>query len=429
MEGGNDSLLTRYTNSFDIDVLSVSFHPTEPRLATGSRTDPAKIWMFSPDNLKCIPVRQILARPVGSSYGQINSVSFNSDGKFLATSSNQECDARIWSMSNMTDVTTLTVNSPVRPPLSCIAFGQYGYLVTSYLDSTVGLWQFSDVSNMAVCHAILLGHTNYVISLTFHPTLYNIFASGSFDNTAKIWSILPNGINAICVATLSGHADCVASVAFHPHPTISLLATGSYDQTAKLWQCSPDYSSVNCIATLKGHTDFVLSVAFHPTVPLLATGSRDMTAKLWRFLQDGARASCVETITYNKFQKVRSLSFHPMLPVLAICHDGANSVTLYDCTNIPPYYDKYKKDMESINKLKLYKVAIPLARKLFTQPQNTGSVSEGPLDDNRGLLIDRMTTNLVPKKGGSKWAKTRVKTRYRKRSRTRCKSRSKSKTR
>jgi WD40 repeat protein len=428
MEGGNDSLLTRYTNSFDIDVLSVSFHPTQPRLATCSQTAPAKIWQFSPDDLQFTPASQPLqlSNYVGSSSGQINSVSFNSDGNFLATSSNKEFDARIWSMSNMTDVTTLNV-AHVRYKLSCIAFGQFGYLVTGYTDNTVRLWQFSHLSNMAVCHAILLRHTKYVISLTFHPTLFHIFASGSFDKTAKIWRILPDGINAICVATLSGHNKCVASVAFHPHPTISLLATGSYDETAKLWQYSPDYSSVNCIATLTGHTDFVLSVAFHPTVPLLATGSRDMTAKLWRFLRDGKNATCVETITYT--EKVRSLSFHPVFPVLAICHDMGNSVTLYDCRKIPPYYDKYMKDMESIRKLNMFKMTNILGDKFFTQPQNTGSVSKVPLDTVKEGFTDRMTNTLLSDKGGSKRAKTRAKTRYRKRSRTRCKSRSKSKTR
>jgi WD40 repeat protein len=431
MEGGNDSLLTRYKNSFDIDVLSVSFHPTQPRLATCSQTAPAKIWTFSPDNLEFTPASQPLqlSNYVGSSSGQINSVSFNSDGNFLATSSNKEFDARIWSMSNMTDVTTLNV-AHVRHPLSCIAFGQFGYLVTGYTDNTVRLWQFSHLSNMAVCHETLDIHTQYVISLTFHPTLFRIFASGSFDKTAKIWRILPdgiNGINAICVATLSGHAGCVASVAFHPR--ISLLATGSFDKTAKLWQYSLGNSIATCVATLTGHTNYVLSVAFHPTVPLLATGSRDMTAKLWRFLRDGTNATCVETITYT--EKVRSLSFHPVFPVLAICHDMGNSVTLYDCRKIPTYYDKYMKDMESIRKLKLYKAASALASKLFTQPQNTGPVPKEPLDVTRGLLIDRMTNTFlpVPDKGGSKWAKTRAKTRYRKRSRTRCKSRSKSKTR
>lgn len=415
MESVSGSLLTPYAQSFDTNVLSVAFHPTAPRLATGGSVDgTAKIWTFIPD-------RQILARPVGSSSGQINSVSFNSDGDFLATSSNQEFDARIWSMSNMTVVKTLTVNNHVRPPLSCIAFGQDGYLVTGYTDNTVRLWQFFSDSKTAVCHETLHGHTKYVISLTFHPTLYNIFASGSFDNTAKIWSILPNGINAICVATLSGHAGCVASVAFHPHPTISLLATGSYDQTAKLWQCSPDYSSVNYIATLTGHTGFVLSVAFHPTVPLLATGSRDMTAKLWRFSRDGTNATCIETITYT--QKVRSLSFHLMLPVLAICHDGVNSVTLYDCTKIPTYYEKYMKDMESIRNMNRLRVGSLVGRLLLKDP-DTGPVPQEPLNKLRQQLKQRLKDGRSG--GGSKrWAKTR----YRKRSRKRCKSRSTSKTR
>ena len=421
-----DRLLVPYAGFFDQCVLSLAFHPTDPCLATGSMYSPhIKVWDFSTQTKSIMPnIKNFNLKQTTD----VNSVSFNHDGKFLATSSNKETNFKIWNISNMTHVETL-LSQPYGGYVSCIAFGQFGYLVTSYRDSTVRLWQFSHLSNMAVCHAILDIHTQYVISLTFHPTLFRIFASGSFDKTAKIWRILPDGINATCVATLSGHAGCVASVAFHPDPTISLLATGSYDQTAKLWQYSPDYSSVNCIATLTGHTNYVLSVAFHPTVPLLATGSRDMTAKLWRFLRDGTNATCVETITYT--EKVRSLSFHPVFPVLAICHDMGNSVTLYDCTNIPTYYDKYMKDMESIRKLKLYKAASALARKLFTQPQNTGPVPKEPLDVTRGLLIDRMTNTFlpVPDKGGSKWAKTRAKTRYRKRSRTRAKSRSKSKTR
>ena len=420
MESVSDSLLTPYAQSFDTNVLSVAFHPTEPRLATGGSVDgTAKIWTFIPD-------RQILAGPVGSSSGQINSVSFNSDGDFLATSSNQEFDARIWSMSNMTVVKTLTVNNRVRPPLSCIAFGQDGYLVTGYTDNTVRLWQFFSDSKTAVCHETLHGHTKYVISLTFHPTLYNIFASGSFDNTAKLWSFSSDGSNIRCVARLLRHTGCVASVAFHPHPRFPLLATGSYDQTAKLWQCSPDYSSVNYIATLTGHTDYVLSVAFHPTVPLLATGSRDMTAKLWRFLRDGTNATCIETITYT--QKVRSLSFHPMLPVLAICHDGVDSVTLYDCTKIPTYYEKYMKDMESIHKLNYYNMANAVASKLFKPPPGSGIVPQGPLRAAEKQFTHRIKDEMK-QSGRRDGSKQGGKTRYRKRSRKRCKSRSTSKTR
>lgn len=421
-----DRLLEPYAGSFDRSVLSVAFHPTEPRLVTGSQYRTVKVWSFSTE-FKSEPINVGNIIDTINTMHAVNSLSFNDDGKFLATSSNQEFSARIWSMSDMTKrVTTLSVDT-IRHPVSCIAFGQYGYLVTGYNDDSdmMRLWQFSYRDNKAVYHATLSGHTKYVISLTFHPTLYNIFASGSFDNTAKIWSIVSNGKNATCVATLLGHTGCVASVAFHPDQTVPLFATGSYDNTAKLWRYSPDSSIVTCVATLTGHTDYVLSVAFHPTVPLLATGSRDKTAKLWRFLRDGTIATCVETITYT--EKVRSLSFHPRLPVLAICHDGDNSVTLYDCTKIPPYYDKYMKDMESIRKANLYNMASALAPKLFRPPPGSGIVPEAPLSTAEIQLKQRLGERL--KQGGKRGGSKRAKTRYKKRSRTRCKSWSTSKTR
>jgi WD40 repeat protein len=420
-----ERLLQPYAGSFDRSVLSVAFHPTEPRLVTGSQYRTVKVWSFSTE-LKSEPINVGNIIDKINTMHAVNSLSFNDDGKFLATSSNQEFSARIWSMSDMTKrVTTLSVDT-IRHPVSCIAFGQYGYLVTGYNDDSdmMRLWQFSYRDNKAVYHATLSGHTEYVISLAFHPIL-NIFASGSFDNTAKIWSIVSNGKNATCVATLLGHTGCVVSVAFHPDPTVPLFATGSYDNTAKLWRYSPDSSIVTCVATLTGHTDFVLSVAFHPKVPLLATGSRDKTAKLWRFLRDGTIATCVETITYT--EKVRSLSFHPRLPVLAICHDGVNSVTLYDCTKIPTYYDKYMKDMESERKMKLYKMAIALSSRLFTPPPGYGIVPQKPLRDAKIQLEQRVAEKL--KQGGRRGGSKRAKTRYKKRSRTRCKSRSTSKTR
>jgi WD40 repeat protein len=425
MESVGDSLLTPYANSFDKDVLSVAFHPTEPRLATGSLDATAKIWTFTEGDLQSISNNTLKKKPHITSNSPVNSVSItdNSIGSFLAITSNSR-NAKVFHITNDKIVANLTVGSEFGLIVSCVACHPImNLIVTGDNYANVNVWNIDTPPKYI---ATLSGHERGVLSLAFHPML-NLFASGSFDNTAKLWSIVSNGKNARCVATLSGHTGYVASVAFHPDPTVPLFATGSYDNTAKLWRYSPDSSIVTCVATLTGHTDFVLSVAFHPTVSLLATGSRDKTAKLWRFLRDGTIATCVETITYT--EKVRSLSFHPRLPVLAICHDGVNSVTLYDCTKIPTYYDKYMKDMKSEREMKNFKMAIAVSSRLFTPPQNTGPVPKEPLDYTRGLFIDRMKTKLFPEKAGSKWAKTRVKTRYRKRSRTRCKSRSTSKTR
>lgn len=429
MEAEMESLLTPYANSFDAHVLSVAFHPTAPRLATGSQDAFAKIWTFTQGELQSIPNCIWNKTPDITSPSQVNSVSMsdNSIGSFLATTSSNARNAKVFDITTHGIGVNLTGGNEPALAVSCVAcHPTMNLIVTGDNYANVNVWKLERPTGIPQNIAKLSEHTKGISSLAFHPML-NLFASGSFDNTAKLWSFSSDGSNIRCVATLSGHTRCVASVAFYPDPKFPLFATGSYDNTAKLWRYSPDGSiPTTCIATLTGHTDFVLSVAFHPTVPLLATGSRDKTAKLWRFSRDGTNATCIETITYT--QKVRSLSFHPTLPVLAICHDGVNSVTLYDCTKIPTYYEKYVKDMESIRKLKLFKMATALAPKLFQPPPGTGDVPKGPLRAAENRLTQRLDATL--KQGGRRCGSKRGgKTRYRKRSRKRCKSRSTSKTR
>lgn len=422
-----ESLLTPYANSFDAHVLSVAFHPTEPRLATGSQDATAKIWTFTEGELQSIPTCTWTNKHDSIPVNSVSISDNNPNGSFLATTSLDARNAKVFDITS-NQLVNLVGSTKHALKVSCVAcHPTMNLIVTGYNDANVNVWKMNGtLKKTPIYIAELTGHTKGISSLAFHPML-NLFASGSFDNTAKLWSFSSDGSNIRCVATLSGHTRCVAAVAFYPDPKFPLFATGSYDNTAKLWRYSPDGSiPTTCIATLTGHTDYVLSVAFHPTVPLLATGSRDMTAKLWRFSRDGTNATCIETITYT--QKVRSLSFHPMLPVLAICRDGVNSVTLYDCTKIPTYYEKYVKDMESIRKQKLFKMATALAPKLFQPPPGTGDVPKGPLRAAENRLTQRLeaTLNQGGRRGGSKRG---GKTRYRKRSRKRCKSRSTSKTR
>jgi WD40 repeat protein len=192
------------------------------------------------------------------------------------------------------------------------------------------------------------GHSNYVNSVVFHPTL-PFLATGSMDKTAKLWRFSADGSMPNCVATLEGeehgHSRSVTSVAFHPE--LPLLATGSRDRTAKLWSFDPDGSeednmSATCVATLgrenHEHSNCVTSVAFHPTLPLLATGSLDQTAKLWRFnphglAVDNMSATCVATMEgrHGHTRAVTSVAFHSKLPLLATgSHDASAKLWRFD---------------------------------------------------------------------------------------------------
>jgi WD40 repeat protein len=189
-------------------------------------------------------------------------------------------------------------------------------LATGSYDGTAKLWRLSPDGSAATCVATLEPHHS---EIAFHPTL-PLLATGSLDGTAKLFRFSSDGSAATCVATLEGHSNSVGFVAFHP--TAPLLATGSDDGTAKLWRLSPDGSAATCVATLAGYSTVVVSVAFHPTLPLLATGSLDGAskeegfAKIWRFSPDGSAATCVATLEGHNHWVV-SVAFHPTAPFLA----------------------------------------------------------------------------------------------------------------
>ena len=220
-------------------------------------------------------------------------------------------------------------------------------MATGGQDSTAKLWRLVYTANnlAPTCVATLDqsngGHRTTVSSIVFHTNL-PLLATGSHDNTTKVWHLVTTAdgmIAATCVATLDqsngGHNRSVRSVAFHP--TDPILATGSNDDTIKIWQLeSVDGMVANgitatCIATLDqsngGHSDWVRSVAFHPSLPLMATGSDDMSAKVWHLVTtaDGMiAATCMATLNKNNgghSNLVCSVAFHPTEPLLATGSD------------------------------------------------------------------------------------------------------------
>ena len=269
------------------EVTSVSFHPTEPILVTGSYDHTAKLWRFSPnDGVDLSPVSTLEGHIFG-----IMSVAFDPTGRLLATGS-RDGFTKVWRVSTngaaATAVSTLDADDGSRDLYSdvfSVAFHPSGrFLATGSWDKTAKLWRVSpDNDTIWTCVSTLAGHSDWVKSVAFDPT-GRFVATGSFDKTARVWRMSPDGAAATCVATLAGHSSIVYSVAFHPSG--QFLVTGSGDNTVKLWRfpldrLKPDRLNPECIETLTGHTAPVTSVAFHPSGNLLATGSRDTTAKLW----------------------------------------------------------------------------------------------------------------------------------------------------
>lgn len=134
-------------------------------------------------------------------------------------------------------------------------------------DKTIRLWDLPTGKE----RSILRDHSNFVKSVTFHPTQTHLLASGSKDRTIKLWNTHTREV----LQTLTGHQNQVNTVSFSPDGQI--LATGSADKMIILWQHDTD----EIIAILKGHNLGVNAIAFSPQAPLLASASADTTVKLW----------------------------------------------------------------------------------------------------------------------------------------------------
>jgi WD40 repeat protein/energy-coupling factor transporter ATP-binding protein EcfA2 len=217
--------------------------------------------------------------------GSVYSVSFSSDGKTLATGS-EDKTIKLWNVETGQEIRTLTGHND---HVSSVSFSPDGKtLATGSWDKTIKLWNVE--TGQEIC--TLSGHNYSVSSVSFSPDGKTL-ATGGWDKTIKLWNV-ETGQE---IRTLSGHNYSVNSVSFSNDG--KTLATGSSDNTIKLW----DVETGQEIRTLTGHNESVYSVSFSSDGKTLATGSSDNTIKLWD----------VET-----GQEIRTLSGH---------NEGVNSVS------------------------------------------------------------------------------------------------------
>jgi WD40 repeat protein len=323
-------------------ITSVAFDIWNPLIITGSSCHTGKFWEMSEDFTRSTDYRQ-LSRHTGG----INSIAVAPwpYENFIATGGDDNTIV-FWKFKKLFAMEKLQLNEHTGP-VTCVAFHprSWNLMVSGSKDNTARLWDYNIIATAShqampppvscICIATFIGHSEQVNSAAFHP-LINIIATASNDHTVKLWTCSSPGY----LITTLDHNGPVTSVAFHR--TLSLMASGSIDMTIKLWHFLPDRLVPICISTLLDHSSPVTSLAFHPGVfrglgavhiadagNLLLTGSAEGIAKLWRISEDkeiGITATCVANIVGN-IGNIRSVSFHPRLPILAI---SGNYVELWE---------------------------------------------------------------------------------------------------
>ncbi|CRG92733.1 putative WD repeat-containing protein alr3466 [Talaromyces islandicus] len=226
--------------------------------------------------------------------GGVNSVAFTSDGKMLASASDDNT-IRLWDITTGQCMQILEGHSDSVNSVTFISDRKM--LVSTSYDKTICLWD----TTTGQCMQTLEGHSDRVNSVAFTSD-GKMLASASNDKTIRLWDITTGQ----CMQTLKGHSGGVNSVAFTSDG--KTLASASHDKTIRLW----DITTGQCMQTLKGHSGGVNSVAFTSDGKMLASASNDKTIRLW----DTTTGQCMQTLEGHR-NWVNSITFISDRKILA----------------------------------------------------------------------------------------------------------------
>ena len=287
------------------DVNSLVFLSDGKSLASASDDRTIKIW--NTENGRCD--RTLTGHDAG-----VASIAISPDGRMLASGSDDKT-IKLWNAGTGALVRTLTGHTG---EIEFVAFSRVaGALASASDDTTIGLW---DIENGQMIR-VLKGHKERVETVAFSPD-GQILASGSDDKTIKLW----NAETGQLLETLSGHTQKIAWVAFSPDGRF--LASASDDKTVRLW----NVATRDVVRTLTAHRGAVETVAFSPDGRILASAGDDQTVRIW----DWSSGRLLRTLQGHS-NSVMAVAFSP--DGRALASGGKDkTIMLWDVTTVMTAY-------------------------------------------------------------------------------------------
>ncbi|XP_042520738.1 transcriptional corepressor LEUNIG-like isoform X2 [Macadamia integrifolia] len=252
--------------------------------------------------------------PKGFSFGEVCTLSskskvlcchFSSDGKLVASAGHSK-KVIVWNLDavdfkcSSEDHSLLITDVRFRRSSSILA--------TSSYDRTVQIWDTNDLSH-SLCK--LIGHSEQVMSLDFHPKKMDLLCSCDGNNEIWLWNVNRHE----CTCKFKGG---MTQVRFQPQVG-QLLAAASGNTINVL-----DVETGSVQFNLKGHIKEVQSICWDKSGKYIASVSEDRI-RVWSALSGG---ECVHELCSSD-NKFKSCTFHPRYSLLLLI-GGYQSLELWN---------------------------------------------------------------------------------------------------
>jgi WD40 repeat protein len=276
------------------DVNSVSFSNDGRFLASGSNDNTIKLWKINAGKkLKVEEWKTLLGHE-----DDVKMVAFISDANILVSTDSDDTILR-WEI-------TSGKKSLVRPQnevISSVAFSPNGHIITGSYDYTITLWEIMTAKVLRI-----IKKANQTVAMTFSAD-GNILASGNKSSTITLWKV--NTGEKLQV--LKGQESTINTMTFSPDGRI--FASGGMWDEILLWNTNTG-KLLNILQPWSFFGSNVYSIAFSPDGRILASGSGDETITLWE-VNTGMKLHSLE----GEGDDVRVVDFSPVGHILASGHD------------------------------------------------------------------------------------------------------------
>jgi WD40 repeat protein/serine/threonine protein kinase len=241
-------------------LYSVAFSPDGKRLAT-PRSGTGGNWEVKEWDADTGKEQNTFQTDTKGTLGLFNCVAYSPDGKRLAAGGGFRSEVKVWDTKSRMELFTLKGHTSVHS----VTYTSDGKrLATASEDKTVKVW---DAENGKELFTLQEQRTAELQSVAFSPDGKQL---ATIDKTVKVW-------DAETGKELRAIQDNTAVVNLAYSPDGKRLAGALADHSVRLW----DAMTGEPLFTLRGHSRTIASVAFRPDGKHLASAALDETVKVW----------------------------------------------------------------------------------------------------------------------------------------------------